>query len=96
MQFKHLENLGKIRRTNGPGLALLQVDDKKSFLVSVTSILCKSSKNPNASKVWFHYCDKNKHNSDDCREISKFNRQKKACFEAKYGLGKKSLVFLFE
>jgi hypothetical protein len=27
--FKHLENLEKIRHTNGPGPALLPVDDKK-------------------------------------------------------------------
>jgi hypothetical protein len=32
----------------------------------------------------------------DCRTIAKFKQQKKACFEAKAGPGKKSLAFLFE
>jgi hypothetical protein len=32
----------------------------------------------------------------DCRAIAKFKQQKKACFEAKDGPGKKSLAFLFE
>jgi hypothetical protein len=31
----------------------------------------------------------------DCRAIAKFKQQKKACFEAKAGPGKKSLAFLF-
>jgi hypothetical protein len=31
----------------------------------------------------------------DCRVISKFKQQKKACFESKAGPGKKSLAFLF-
>jgi hypothetical protein len=44
--------------------------------------------------MWFHYCDKNNHNTADCREIAKFKQQKKACFEAKAEPGKKSLAFL--
>jgi hypothetical protein len=45
-----------------------------------------------------HYCDKNNHNTADRRAIAKFKQQKKnkACFEAKTGPRKKSLVFLFE
>jgi hypothetical protein len=48
--------------------------------------------------MWCHYCDKNNHNTADCRTIAKFKQQKnnKACFEAKAGPGKKSLAFLFE
>jgi hypothetical protein len=44
-----------------------------------------------------HYCDKNKNNhiTANCRAIAKFKQQKKACFEAKAGPGKKSLAFLF-
>jgi hypothetical protein len=42
-----------------------------------------------------HYCDKNNHNTDDCREVAKFKQQKKSCFEAKAGPRKKSLAFLF-
>jgi hypothetical protein len=41
-------------------------------------------------------CDKNNHNTTDCRAINKFNQQKKAFSEAKAGTGKKSLDFLFE
>jgi hypothetical protein len=44
--------------------------------------------------MWCHYCDKNNHNTADCRAIAKFKQQKKACFEAKAGPGKKSLAFL--
>jgi hypothetical protein len=46
--------------------------------------------------MWSHYCDKNNHNTADCRAIAKFKQQKnnKACFEAKAGPGKKSLAFL--
>jgi hypothetical protein len=46
--------------------------------------------------MWCHYCDKNKHNTADCREIAKFKRQKKARFEDKAGPEKKSLAFLFD
>jgi hypothetical protein len=48
--------------------------------------------------MWCHYCDKNNHNTADCREIAKFKQQKKnkARFEAKTGPGTKSLAFLFE
>jgi hypothetical protein len=45
--------------------------------------------------VWCHYCDKNNHNTADCRAIAKFKQQKKACYEAKAGPRKKSLAFLF-
>jgi hypothetical protein len=47
--------------------------------------------------MWYHYCDKNNHNTADCRAIAKFKQHKKneACFEAKAGPEKKSLVFLF-
>jgi hypothetical protein len=88
--FKCLENLEKIRRTNGPNPSSLPVDNKKS----VTSSVGKSSKNHKGSNMWCHYCDKNNHNTADCRAIVKFKQQKKACFEAKAGPGKKSLAFI--
>jgi hypothetical protein len=92
--FKHLENLEKIRCTNGPYPSSLPVYNKKS----VTSSVCKSSKNHKGSNMWCHYCDKNNHNTADCRAIVKFKQQKKnkACFEAKAGPGKKSLAFLVQ
>jgi hypothetical protein len=90
--FKRLENLEKIRRTKGPKSSSLPVDNKKT--VSVTSSVGKSSKNHKRSNMWCHYCDKNNHNTAECRAIAKFNQQKKACFEAKAGPGKKSLAFL--
>jgi hypothetical protein len=48
--------------------------------------------------MWCHYCDKNNHNTTDCRAIAKFKQQKNNMdsFEAKAGPGKKSLAFLFE
>jgi hypothetical protein len=93
--FKRLENLEKIRRTNGPNPSSLPVDNKKSVLVYVTSSLGKPSKNHKGSKMWCHYCDKNNHNMADCRAITKLKQWKKARFEAKAGPGKKSLAFLF-
>jgi hypothetical protein len=90
--FKLLENLEKIRRTNGPNPSSLPVDNKKQ--IPVTSSVGKSSKNHKGSNMWCHHCDKNNHNTVDCRAISKFKQQKKACFEAKTGPRKKSLAFL--
>jgi hypothetical protein len=73
--FKHLENLEKIRSTNGPNPSSLSVDNKKSQ--TVTSSVGKSSKNHKGSNMWCHYCDKNNHNTADCREIAKFKQQKR-------------------
>jgi hypothetical protein len=94
--FKRLENLEKIRRTNGPNPASLEEDNNKR--VSVARNVGKSSKNHKGSNMWYHYCDKNNHKTADCRSIAKFKQQKKnkVCFEAKAGPGKKSLAFLFE
>jgi hypothetical protein len=78
--FKRLENLEKIRCTNGP---------------SPPSSVVKSPENRKASNMWCHYCDKNNHNTADCRAIAKFKHQKKACIEAKAGPRKKSLAFSF-
>jgi hypothetical protein len=89
--FKRLENLEKIRRTNGPNPSSLPVYNKKW----VTSSVGKPSKNHKGSNMWCHYCDKNNHNTADCRAIAKFKQQKKACFEAKAEPGKRSLAFLF-
>jgi hypothetical protein len=41
------------------------------------------------------YCDKNNHNTADCREITKFKQQKKTSLEAKAGTRNKALAFLF-
>jgi hypothetical protein len=89
--LKWLETLEKIKCTNGPNPASVLVDSKKS----VTSSVGKSSKNHKGSNKWCHYCDKNNHNMADCRAIAKSKQQKKACFEAIAGPGKKSLAFLF-
>jgi hypothetical protein len=92
--FKRLENLEKIRHTNGPNPSSLQVDNKKY----VNSSVGKSSKRGHkGSNIQCHYYDKNNHNTADCRGISKFKQQKnnKARFEAKAGPGKKSLPLLF-
>jgi hypothetical protein len=73
--FQRLENLEKIRRTNGPNPSSLPIDNKKR--VSVTSSVGKSSKHHKGSNMWCHYCDKNNHNTADCRAIAKFKQQKK-------------------
>jgi hypothetical protein len=44
--------------------------------------------------MWCHYCDKNNHNTADCRALAKFKQQKKNKACAKAGPGKKSLAFL--
>jgi hypothetical protein len=72
--FKRLENLEKIRHTNGPNPSSLPVDNKISQ--TVTSSVGKRSKNHKGSNMWCHYCDKNKHNTADCRAIAKFKQQK--------------------
>jgi hypothetical protein len=79
--IKRLENLEKIKHTNGPNPSSLPVDNKKT--ASVTSSVVKSSKDHKGFNMWCHYCDKNNHNTAD------------TCFEAKAGPGKKSLAFLF-
>jgi hypothetical protein len=71
--FKRSENLEKIRHTNGPNLPSLLVDNKKS----VTSSVGKSSKNHKVFKMSCHYCDKNNHNTANCRAITKLNQQKR-------------------
>jgi hypothetical protein len=72
--FKCLENWEKIMHTNGPNPSSLSVDNKnKKF---VTSSVGKSSKNQKGSNMWCHYCDKNNHNTADCRTIAKFKQQK--------------------
>jgi hypothetical protein len=68
--FKGLENLEKNRHTNGPKPFSLPVDNKKS----VTSSVGKSSKNHKGPNMWCHYCDKNNHNTADCRAIAKVNQ----------------------
>jgi hypothetical protein len=95
LENKHLENLENIKRTNGPNPSSLPTDNKKCE--SVTSSLGNSSKNHKGSNMWYHYCDKNNHNTADCRAIAKFKQQKnnKACFEGKAGPRKKALAFLF-
>jgi hypothetical protein len=95
--FKQLENLEKIRCTNGLNPASIPVDNKNMYicLLPVSSV-GKSSKNHKGSNMWCHYCDKNNHNTADCRAIAKFKQQEKACFEVKSGPGKKPLAFFFE
>jgi tetratricopeptide (TPR) repeat protein len=96
--FKRLENLEKIRRTNGPNPSSLPVDNDNKKTVSDTSSVGKSSKNHKGT-CGATILTKN-HNTADCKAIAKFKQQKKnkACFEAKAGPRKKSLAFfvLFE
>jgi hypothetical protein len=59
--LKILENLEKIKKTNG--IAPLPVDNKKT----VVSGLGRTKD----SSLWFHYCEKNNHNTADCSAIAK-------------------------
>jgi hypothetical protein len=63
--FKRLENLGKIWCTRGPS-PMLYVDNKK-YITSSVGV----SKFNESSKQWCHFCDKNNHNTADCRAIAK-------------------------
>jgi hypothetical protein len=81
--FKRLENIEKIRRTNGPS-PMLHVDNKKSVTSSIGT-----GKSNKSSKQWCHFCDKNSHNMADCRAIAKAKQQKKAPYEAKAVPGEK-------
>ena len=90
--FKRLENLEKIRRTNGPSPAL-PVDNKKTVTSGSVGVAAGRKK---PSKMWCHYCDKNNHNTADCRAIAKAKQLKNGHSEAKAVPGKKSLAFLFE
>jgi hypothetical protein len=80
--FKSFENLEKIRRTNGANPSSLPEDNKKSVTISVG----KLSKNYKRSNMWCHYCDKNNHNTADCREIAKFKQQKRITLKLKLDL----------
>jgi hypothetical protein len=91
---KLLENLEKIRRTNGPNPLSPPVDNSKRISITSFSGVGKSSMNHKGYNMWCHYCHKNNHNTADWRAIAKFKKQKKACFESKAGPGKKSLAFL--
>jgi hypothetical protein len=55
--FKRLENLEKIRRTDGPGPATLLVDKKKRVSVNSNNV-GKYSNNSKESNMWCHYCNK--------------------------------------
>jgi hypothetical protein len=55
------QNLEKIRHINGPSPASLPVENKKPL----TKIVGNFSKNPKASNMWCHYCDKNSNNTTD-------------------------------
>jgi hypothetical protein len=81
-----LENLEKIKKSNE--VAPLPVVNKNA----VGSSVCRSK----VSSLWYHYCEKNNHNTADCRAIAKTKQQKKVRFEAKSVPKRQSLAFLFE
>jgi hypothetical protein len=63
--FRRLENLVKIRRTNGRNPSSPPLDNKKP----VASSAGKSSNNHKGSNMWCHVCDKNNHNTADCSDL---------------------------
>jgi transposase InsO family protein len=90
--FIRLENLDKIRRANGP-VPALGVDNNTAVTSSVGN--SNARKRQKTSK-WCHYCDKNNHNTAECREIAKAKQHKKAQYGTKAVSGKKSVSFLLE
>jgi hypothetical protein len=91
LQRLELENLKKIKRTNGIAPAL-PVDNKKKVASSnVGGAVGKKN-----SKMWCHYCDKNNRNTADCRTIAKAKQRKNVHFDAKAVPEKMSWAFLFE
>ena len=81
----------KIRRSNGP--APLPVDNKKTVISSTVGVAVGRKK---SAKMWCHYCEKNIHNTANCRAIAKAKQRKNGHSETKPVPGKKSLAFLFE
>jgi hypothetical protein len=81
--FTHVENLEKIRHTNGPCPVSLPIENKET--VSFTSSVSKSSKNHKAFNMWCLYCDEN-----NSRASTKFKQQTNTLVKVKAGPGKKS------
>jgi hypothetical protein len=79
--FKRLENLEKIRRTNGPNPSSLPVDNNKT--VSVTISVDKPPKNYKGSNMWCHYCDKSNHNTADCKQSTNLSSRNRLALKAK-------------
>ena len=90
--FIRLKNLDKIRRVNGtsPPVAV----DNNTSITSRVGV--GPVKKKQKTKMWCHYCDKNNHNTAECREIAKVKQHKKAQYGTKAVPGKKALSFLFE
>jgi hypothetical protein len=61
--FVRLDNLDKIRRTNGPAPTVAA--DNNTFLTNSLGI--GNVRKKHKTKLWCHCCDKNNHNTDDCR-----------------------------
>ena len=87
--FIRLENLDKIRRMNGPA-PTVAVDNNTSITsrVGVGPVRKKQKTN-----MWCHYCDKNNHNTAECREIAKAKQHKKAQYGSKAVPGKRPYPF---
>jgi hypothetical protein len=75
--------LEKIRRTKGPGLATVPLDNKNMFVCKSSNICC-------------HYCKKKNHKALIVNKFLSYNSRKKSFFEDKAGTGKKSLASLLE
>jgi hypothetical protein len=74
-----LENLDKIKRTNGHG-PTVAVDN--NFPVT-SRVGIAVGKKKQKTQMWCHYCDKSNHNTADCKAIMRAKQHEKAQFEAK-------------
>jgi hypothetical protein len=86
--FKRLENLEKIKRTNKV-VPTLPVDNKRKVASSSVGVAV-GKKN---SKMCCHYCDKNNHNTANCRAFAKAKQRKNGLFDAKAVPGKSLCLF---
>jgi hypothetical protein len=84
--FKRLENLEKIKKTNG--MAPLPVDNKKTVGSSVDR--------SKVSSLWCHHNERNNHNTANCGAVAKMKEQKNVRFETKAAAERKSLAFFLK
>jgi hypothetical protein len=82
--FKRLENLEKIRRTNGPNPSSLPVDNKKR--VYVTRSVGKSSKNRKSSNMWYGIVTRETSIRLIAEQLSNLNSRKRLALKPKVNL----------
>jgi hypothetical protein len=88
--FIRLENLEKICRTNGPA-PTVAVGNNTSLTRSVG---LGNARKKQKTKMWCHHCNKDNHNTAECRETAKAKQHKKVQHGINVVPEKKALSFL--